>query len=189
MNIIIKCIKHFNLVNKHRFRVFKLSCRAGIPIRGLLHDLSKYSPVEFFEGVKYYDGKRSPQTNCRNEKGYSLAYLHHIAHNKHHFQYWEDISVRNGRVGVFIPYKYIVEAICDKIAAGMTYEGKEWDQKEPLEYWLNHESNLDIAFHPATKEFVTVVLTQLSTDGLSMLNKKYLKKIYKECELKYNIKR
>ena len=47
-------VLHFNLVNKHRFKVFKLCCKAGIPFRGLMHDLSKYSPVEFFESVKYY---------------------------------------------------------------------------------------------------------------------------------------
>ena len=39
--------KHFNLVNKHRWTVFKLSIRAGIPIRGFMHDFSKYSPTEF----------------------------------------------------------------------------------------------------------------------------------------------
>ena len=49
--------KHLHTVNKHRFYVFKLSIKAGIPIRGLLHDLSKYSPTEFWEGVKYYNGK------------------------------------------------------------------------------------------------------------------------------------
>ena len=36
-------ILHFNLVNKHRYKVFKLCVKAGIPFRGLVHDLSKYS--------------------------------------------------------------------------------------------------------------------------------------------------
>ena len=34
-------VLHFNLVNKHRFKVFKLCVKAGIPYRGLIHDLSK----------------------------------------------------------------------------------------------------------------------------------------------------
>ena len=83
-------LKHFHTVNKHRFYVFKLSIKAGIPIRGVLHDLSKYSPTEFFEGVKYYNGKRSPITICRQENGYSEAWLHHKGRNKHHYEYWYD---------------------------------------------------------------------------------------------------
>ena len=64
-------ILHFNLVNKHRFKVFKLCVKAGIPFRGLVHDLSKYSPVEFFESAKYYNGKFSPISTCKKENGYS----------------------------------------------------------------------------------------------------------------------
>ena len=41
--------RHLNTVNKHRFLVFKYSIKAGIPFRGLVHDLSKYSITEFFE--------------------------------------------------------------------------------------------------------------------------------------------
>ena len=85
-------VLHFNLVNKHRFKVFKLCCKAGIPFRGLLHDLSKYSPTEFFESVKYYEGSYSPITNCKKENGYSKAWLHHKGRNKHHYEYWYDYS-------------------------------------------------------------------------------------------------
>ena len=56
-------VLHFNLVNKHRFKVFKLCVKAGIPYRGLVHDLSKYLPVEFFESAKYYRGDESPIIN------------------------------------------------------------------------------------------------------------------------------
>ena len=38
---------HLHVVNKHRFKVFCLSLRVGIPFQGLIHDLSKYSPIEF----------------------------------------------------------------------------------------------------------------------------------------------
>lgn len=34
-------VLHFNLINKHRWKVFKLCIKAGIPFRGLVHDLSK----------------------------------------------------------------------------------------------------------------------------------------------------
>lgn len=65
MNLPTKIIKHFLLVSKHKWIVFKLSIKAGIPFRGLVHDLSKFSPTEFCESVKYYNGYRSPLHECR----------------------------------------------------------------------------------------------------------------------------
>ena len=56
----LKAIKHFNLITKHRWLVFKLCVRAGIPYRGIVHDLSKYSPTEFWESAKFYVGDHSP---------------------------------------------------------------------------------------------------------------------------------
>ena len=51
-----KFFGHLHTVNKHRCNVFKLCCRVGIPFQGLVHDLSKYSPEEFWESVKYFQG-------------------------------------------------------------------------------------------------------------------------------------
>ena len=181
-------LKHFHLVNKHRFYVFKLSIRAGIPLRGLIHDLSKYSSDEFWISAKYYDGKRSPIKIARNKLGYSTVWLHHKGRNKHHFEYWEDVS-RKERIGVFIPYKYIVESICDKVAAGMAYKCKEWNQHEPIKYWNEVDRNNVVVKHPGSVEFVDIVLKKISDDGLSSaLNSKYLKKTYSDIKKKYNIK-
>ena len=68
-NIISNFFKHIKLVSKHKWLVFKFSIRLGVPIRGLLHDLSKFSPEEFIESVKFYDGKVSPITRCKQKKG------------------------------------------------------------------------------------------------------------------------
>lgn len=188
LSLPVKIWKHFCLVNKHRWYVFRLSIKAGIPWRGLLHDLSKYSPTEFFESVKYYNGKRSPLHVCREDKGYSLSWLHHKGRNKHHFEYWEDIS-KTQRFPVFLPYQYIVEAVCDKIAAGMVYNGKDWNQKEPFEYWTNIEKPGPVLKHPASIEFMDSVLKKIADDGLDAgLNPKYLKKMYADVSNKYSKK-
>lgn len=47
-------IKHFGLITHHKWVVFKLCCKIGEPWRGLVHDMSKYSPTEFIESSKYY---------------------------------------------------------------------------------------------------------------------------------------
>ena len=189
MNLATKIIKHIALVSKHKWLVFKYAVKAGIPWRGFVHDLSKFSPTEFFESVKYYNGKRSPLHECRADIGYSKAWLHHKGRNKHHFEYWEDIS-KNGRTGVFLPYKYMVEAICDKIAAGIAYNGKDWNQKEPYEYWTNIESKAPVEKHPGTIEFVNTVLKKVADDGLdAAINKKYLKETYKKIADKYSVRK
>jgi hypothetical protein len=61
-------LKHFNTINKHRWIVLKLCIKAGIPWRGLVHDLSKYSFEEFWESAKYYQGNKSPISACKADK-------------------------------------------------------------------------------------------------------------------------
>ena len=46
-----KFFGHLNTVNKHRFLVFKYSVKSGIPFKGLVHDLSQDSLIEFLEWV------------------------------------------------------------------------------------------------------------------------------------------
>ena len=112
-------IGHLKTVMKHKWIVFKLSIKAGVPIRGLLHDLSKFSPVEFFESVKYYQGgKRSPTIAAREANGYSKALQHHFGRNKHHLEYWYDLDRQKP---IVMPFKYCAEMICDKLAACMVY--------------------------------------------------------------------
>ena len=53
-------IKHFLTITKHRNEVIRLCFKAGIGFQGLFHDLSKYSPMEFIPGAKYYLGDQSP---------------------------------------------------------------------------------------------------------------------------------
>lgn len=166
---------HLNTVNKHRFKVFKLSIKAGIPLRGLLHDLSKYSPQEFFEGVKYFDGKVSPIKVCKKENGYSKAWLHHKGRNKHHFEYWYDFNAPCK--APVIPYKYTVELICDNIAASLTYLGKNWKPDSQLNYFINRK-DLDY-MNDKIKNLLVVIYTEISKKGINkVIRKKVLKEMY-----------
>lgn len=170
---------HFKLVTKHRWIVFKLAVKAGIPWRGFVHDLSKYSFEEFLESAKFYTGKRSPITIAREEQGYSRAWLHHKGRNKHHPEYWYDWNSKEPRA--IVPYKYAVEMVCDQIAAGMAYKGKEWKNDYTLYYWDNVEKSRKL-YHPCIEKFLTIVKTDLSKKDMNeVMNKKYLKKVYNEC--------
>ena len=110
--------------------------KAGIPIRGLLHDLSKYSPSEFFAGVKYFQGTRSPNERERELFGYSKAWMHHKGRNRHHFEYWNDVNPKSKRYEpVKMPIKYLKEMFCDRVAASKIYQGKNYVDSHPLDYF------------------------------------------------------
>ena len=67
--------KHFFTVTRHRHAVMRNCFKVGLVWQGLCHDLSKYSPSEFWAGAKYYQGNRSPQAKEREVLGYSPAWL------------------------------------------------------------------------------------------------------------------
>ena len=62
--------KHFVTITEHKCLVMKNCFRVGLYRQGLLHDLSKYTPTEFFTGVRYYQGDRSPNAVERELFGY-----------------------------------------------------------------------------------------------------------------------
>ena len=176
-NIVSNFFKHIKLVSKHKWLVFKFSVKLGIPFRGLMHDLSKFSYDEFWESVKYYDGKVSPITKCKQENGYSKAWLHHKGRNKHHVQYWVDLGTKG--VAPVIPYKYVVEMICDKLSASITYNGKNWTNSSEYEYWVKEKKRIIV--NPKIENFLEEVFLNLKENGLEkILDKKYLKETYKK---------
>ena len=119
---------HFITITRHRHKVIYHCFRAGIPLRGLLHDLSKYSPTEFLEGVRFYQGDRSPNEKARDIYGYSLAWMHHKGRNKHHFEYWTDYSKKTHQnEPVKMPLKFVIEMFCDRVAASKIYGGKKYN--------------------------------------------------------------
>lgn len=169
---------HFKTISKHKWYVFKFSIRAGIPFRGLMHDLSKFSPTEFFENIRYIEGtSHSPITSTRKVQGYSKAWLHHRGRNKHHPEYWYD---RYSRIKApVMEYKYAVEMICDKLAAGIVYEGKKWDANRHLEYVK--KSRDDKYLNEKTYNFVVEIFTQIAENGIkNTITSKNLKRVYKE---------
>lgn len=171
-------LKHFCVITHHKWVVLKLCIKAGIPIRGLLHDLSKYSPTEFIPGVRYFaQGKGSPISKEKSEMGYSKAWLHHKGRNKHHSQYWYD---SNAKVSMpIMPYKYACEMICDKLAAGIVYQGKNWTKEYQLTYWEKEKGSS--LLNEKLQNFVNKILTQVAENGIdSTINKTNLRKVYDE---------
>lgn len=170
-----KFFGHLHTVNKHRFIVFCLCCRAGIFWRGLVHDLSKYSKTEFLESARYYIKGHSPIVECEKAQGYSEAWLHHKGRNKHHYEYWYDYDAIVETP--IIPYQYLVEMVCDTLAAGLTYQGKRWTQDYQLNYWFKVREKAKV--NPKIDFLLTKIYTEVSEKGIkNTINKKNLEYLY-----------
>lgn len=155
---------HFKTITHHRFLVMAGCFRVGLIRQGLTHDLSKYSPTEFWEGARYYQGNRSPNAAEREDKGYSEAWMHHKGRNRHHYEYWTDMNRQTRSYeSVPMPKRYLAEMVMDRIAACKTYEGKAYTPASALNYFLkSREREL---MHPKTREELEVLLRMLQDRG------------------------
>lgn len=157
-----KFFGHLKTVMKHRREVRKLCFKCGLYWEGLTHDLSKYSPTEFWRGVKFYTGTASPHVGERAVYGYSAAWVHHHNRNKHHAEYWQDIV--DGKAGcVKMPKKYLAEMICDRVAASKIYLGDKYTQEAPLAYYNSKKD--ENQFHVVTRNDLEYFLKYLAKYG------------------------
>ena len=184
---IINAVHHFNKICVHKYWVAKYCFKCGLYWQGITHDLSKFSPTEFCESVKYYQGSSSPINAAKADKGYSLSWQHHKGRNPHHYEYWTD-NYDKGTTCIRMPYKYAVELICDWIGAGRVYQGKNFTYTGEYEYV---QDKLETAkMHQDTKYFIDFIFKKmmymekmfyLEKDiERFVLNKEILKKTYNE---------
>ena len=163
----MKAWKHLKTVLYHRHLVMIHCFKVGLFKQGLLHDLSKLSPSEFFVGVKYYQGSRSPNDAERRAVGYSGAWLHHKGRNKHHYEYWIDYSVRETPGGVApvpMPLKYVIEMLMDRVAACKVYNRGCYTDDMALKYYENGRDRI-MPIHDDTRELLEKLLHMLADEG------------------------
>ena len=160
----MKCWQHFKTITHHRLLVCQGCFRVGLYWQGLTHDLSKYSPAEFLRGARYYQGNRSPNTAERELFGYSQAWMHHKGRNRHHFEYWTDLSpVTRNYDPVPMPRKFLVEMVMDRRAACMTYQGSRYTDGSAIAYLMSsREKDL---MHPQTLKELRFILEMLREKG------------------------
>ena len=173
LNLFTKVIKHLKTILIHKYYVFLECKKYGLYWRGLTHDLSKYSPSELFESIKYYQGYRSPYSYEKELYGYALGWLHHKGRNKHHFEYWVDI--KDGKfTPIEMPYKYVLESVCDRIAACITYEKENYTKESALKYFTSRSDSF--LMHEKTSKLMLEILTRISIVGEKQALKEYKKR-------------
>ena len=145
--------KHFYKISTHRAWVKFYCFKLGLYWQGYTHDLSKYSPAEFWESVRYYQGTSSPIDASKKENGYSAAWFHHRGRNPHHHVYWAD-NFDSGVKPIRMPFKYVCEMICDWMAAGQAYMGVDFSYAKEYDWYRKR----DMFLHPHTKRLIDEIM-------------------------------
>lgn len=161
----MKWLNHLKTITHHKKLVLQNCFRVGLYYQGITHDLSKYSPIEFLAGARYYQGHCSPNDAERKAKGYSAAWLHHKGRNKHHLEYWVDYSTVGDHqlVGIRMPERYVAEMFCDRVAASKTYRGAQYTDSDPYIYY--EHSKQAYLMHPESQALLEKLLYMLQEQG------------------------
>ena len=168
---------HLRTINHHKMLVTKTCFRVGLYRQGILHDLSKYHPVEFIPGGIYYQGTRSPISREKELNGYSKGWLHHKGRNPHHFEYWIDYTPSSQGVklvGMKMPKKYLAEMVIDRICASKNYQKEKYNDSSALVYYMNGRGAMLV--DEETDFLAIYLLTILSEKGEEYLLR-YMKKV------------
>ena len=128
----IKLFKLFRRILIHKFWVAYYCFQIGLYWQGIIHDLSKFSLTEIRGALKYWDDSKSSLAYEKELNGYSATFLHHRGRNPHHYEYWIH-SLDKGGIPAKMPRKYVLELICDYLAACRTYGSNPQNE---IDWWI-----------------------------------------------------
>jgi hypothetical protein len=83
----MKHLRYIGYVLTLKTRVFVHALILGVPVRGLLHDLSKLSPIEW-KGIGRQFYPSTPEEKDANASLFRQAKAHHRARNRHEVDHW-----------------------------------------------------------------------------------------------------
>ena len=178
-----KFFNHIKTIMTHRKYVRKMCFKMGLYWQGLVHDLSKYSIAEM-KILKYWTGKGSPHQACREILGYSPSWIHHYHRNKHHYQFFLDDDELGKIIPIKMPYKYVIESVCDMIGASKAYNKENWKPEMLWNYWMEKCKGKRI-MHPHSEYLTEKMLWYYTQFGEDRFVEWY-KLSKKEIEDKYN---
>ena len=174
---------HLKKIIVHRKWVRHYCFRTGLFWQGLTHDLSKFSPAEFIESARHYQGSISPIDACKEKNGVSVAWLHHRGRNRHHWEYWVD-DLQKGMRPICMPYRYAVEMLCDFLGAGRAYMGKEFSYEKEYEWWMKKRDT--VVMHPAIWLFIQLCMSNILSIGEIWLTERNVRETYIYCTVAKN---
>lgn len=127
---------YLKYILEHKLNVFRTCWNRGLYLHAFTHDLSKFSPKEFFAYANYFYKDKDMY-----QKDFNKAWEHHYTHNPHHWQYW----VYNGKP-MDMPQVYVEQMIADWEAMAIKFGGNATD------FYLSKYKEIKIT--PETKRLV-----------------------------------
>lgn len=147
-------VKYLKYLVRHKWYVFVECKKLGVPFLGIVHDLSKFHPEEFFRSAsRYYGDHADDKAEKQALQEYKKSWLHHQRHNKHHWQYWVVYIPRSNDNWtsewgcLAMPDRYRREMVADWRGSGITFgdpDTKAW--------YMSHKET--ILLHPETRAWV-----------------------------------
>lgn len=145
--------KGYNWLHKHLPEIFDSMDEYSARLY-LNHDQSKKDPDEYNAYDDYFYGKNRSYGVVM---AFKQAWLKHIHRNPHHWQHWVLINdePEEGEVILEMPYKYIIEMICD----WWSFSWKNDDLTEIFSWYEKHSKYIKLA--PKTRKTVETILNKI----------------------------
>lgn len=153
-------IKYLWYLIRHKWYVFLECIRFRIPLRGLIHDWSKFLPCEWMPYTLSFYGpwkyKDRPQWLI---DAFDRAWLHHIHRNPHHWQHW--LLVQDDDENKILPMadEDAIEMVCDWRAMSRA-QGWVFYGGKAIDWYEKHEGTIQLA--SSTRAFVEELLYETS---------------------------
>lgn len=154
--------KYLLYILRHKWFVFVWCCRYGIPLAGIVHDLSKFHPSEWFPYVRYFYGGPWPEANPPGikyaigdmytqpwvDEQFDVAWNLHQKRNPHHWQFWVLHKDSGEVVPLDMPLRYCLEMLADWRGAGMAINGKD----DTASWYLKNRETM--LLHPRVRHWI-----------------------------------
>jgi len=143
---------------RHKWFVFLAGVKIGVPIwRLVIHDWTKFTPVEFGRYARNFQGdySQSPNDRDRVSQEFTIAWLHHENSNPHHWGYWIPRSGKSANQPLPMPEIYVREMVADFLGASKAYTNS-WN----IDKWLN-ENGPKFVIHDITLKHIWTVMIEL----------------------------
>ncbi|GGB61017.1 DUF5662 family protein [Fictibacillus barbaricus] len=151
--------KYLLYILEHKLNVLLECWKEGLYVQGMMHDMSKFNPIEFFPYArKFYLNKKL------DEFEWEYAWLHHQHHNKHHWNYWVVDSVK--REALPMPRKYLLEMICDYRSFSRTWGRKRIDT-DMADRLIRNLLTEKVILHPKTRKECEFFIRKINESNIA----------------------
>lgn len=123
----------------------------------IVHDESKYQEEEYDAYDDYFYGKEDKDKGDIQviDSAFDYAWLHHIHHNPHHWQYWVLINDEDGTKALEMPLHYVYEMLAD----WWSFSWKKGKLDEIFAWYDAHKDK--IMLHENTRKVVEDALDRI----------------------------